>query len=317
MSVAVYEPLALNLSLPWHDDKAQEDKFKRYVKWAVVAFTLFILVVQFLPTFDLSSSEENQIVKTTVILEPREVPKIEETPVPIPEKPKPIAQPKPKPKKPAVAKTKSKPKPVPKAKKESVVSSQGLDKLSSSLSALTSGLDIQKLRQKNVTNSDLGKVAKTSRSTLGKEQVTQRSGGVVIDDSVMNTDMSVLSDHESSDVKGLDFSVGIASTVDSHGSLRQGVRDMESIRRTFESAKSRVFSIYYRALSDASDLAGEFVFELIIEPDGKVSDLKIVSSELGAPELEAKILAQIKRVNFGVADVVASAVKYKFVFVPG
>lgn len=309
-----HQPLALDLTLPWHEDEKQNEKFKRYSKYALILFTLFLIVVQFLPVFNLGMDDEQDIVKTTVILEPREVPKVIE-PEPEPPKPKPQKA-KPEVKKAEVAKTTSKPKTSPKAEKKNVVSSQGLDRMTADLAALTKGLDMQKLRKKNVSDSTLGQVASVSVERLGKDQVTQRSGGVVVDDAMMRTDMSILADHESSNVDALEFSVGVPSTVDSYGNLGLGTRDMESIRRTLESAKSRVYSMYQRALEQNPDLAGKFKFQLIIDPSGRVSQVKMVSSELGLSDLEAEILAQIQRVNFGAQDVVQTEVNYTFMFLP-
>jgi len=315
MSTNVYQPLALELTLPWHEDEKQQEKFNRYTKYALILFTLFLIVVQFLPVFELTGIEEEQVVKTTVLLEPREVPKVIE-PEPIPEPPKAKPKPKPAPKKAVVAKTTKKPKTSPKAEKKNVVSSQGLDTLTSDLASLTQGLDLRKLRKKNVSDSTLGNVASSATERLGKNQVTQRSGGVVVDESLMRTDMSVLADHESSDVEALEFSVGVPSNVDSYGNLGLGTRDMESIRRTLESAKSRVYSMYQRALERNPDLAGKFKFQLVIDPSGSVSNIKIVSSELGLSDLEADILSQIQRVNFGAQDVVQTEVNYTFMFLP-
>ena len=313
MSATRSDPLALELALPWTIDEEREKKFNRAVIRAILFVIIFLILMQFLPVFDLSYDNEPEIVKTTLILEPREV--IQEVE---PEKPKPII-PKPRPDTP-IAKTKSKEKPAaPKVEeKPSVVTSQGLDELSTQLASLTSAIDTQKLRKKNVSDSDRGKVASANTEKLGLDNVTRRSSGVEIDEDIMRSNVSALSAHQATEVEGLDFSVAaVVGESEEYGSLKQGTRDMESIRRTLESTKSRVYSIYQQALAQNPDLAGKFTFKLIILPDGAVTELKLVSSELAAKDLEQKILEQIRRVNFGAADVIATAVQYKFVFLPG
>lgn len=312
------EPLALSLELPWYEDLEQEEKLKRTLKRALLFALLFMLVTQFLPVFDLEFENDEEIVKTVVMLKPRKEPKvIEPPPVAVAPKPKPIKE-KPKPKAKKIAKTKTPKKTVPKVEKKSVVVTQGLQDLSSQLSALTSSVDLNKVRTKNVTDSKLGSSAANRRETLGKDQVTRRSGGLEIGDEIMKTDLTVLAAHQSTEVEGLDLGAGGAlGTSDAYGSVEQGSRDIESIRRKFESAKSRIYAVYQRALSDNSGLAGRFIFELVIEPSGSISALKLVSSELGDQTLDQRILEQIRRINFGTADVISTSVIYKFDFLPG
>ena len=45
------------------------------------------------------------------------------------------------------------------------------------------------------------------------------------------------------------------------------------------------------------------MLELKIAPSGQVIDLRIISSELKAPELERKLLARIRQFDFGAKDV--------------
>src|SRR5690606_30491807 len=95
-----------------------------------------------------------------------------------------------------------------------------------------------------------------------------------------------------------------------------GRRDMENIRRTFEAAKSSVYSLYLQALHEHPELAGKFIFRLVIEPDGSISELQLVSSELGLRRLETTILERIRTINFGAKDVSPTAVEYAFSFLP-
>lgn len=315
--VTLMEPLAFELQLPWVIDETQERRFYRLLKQAALAVVVFFVIVQFLPVFTLDTDQPD-IVKTTLILEPKEEPKPPEIKPEVPKPPKPKPQVKPKvPVKKVVKAVKKKPSAtVKKKEKVSVVTSQGLDQLSSQLAALTGSVDTKKLRKKNTTNSERGRVAQASEEYLSKDQVTQLSGGVVVDDQVMRADVAQLSAHKMAEVEGLDLSGDISATSENYGELRQGLRDMESIRRALEAARGRVYAIYQRKLTENPDLAGKFMFSLIIEPNGTVSRLSLVDSELGIKTLEEEILHQIRQVNFGEDDVVATTVKYTFVFLP-
>jgi protein TonB len=102
-----------------------------------------------------------------------------------------------------------------------------------------------------------------------------------------------------------------------HGSSVAGGRDMESIRRVFEQHKGAIYAIYNRALRRDPEIQGKYVFHIVIEPDGRISAIKLISSELGDGALEQKLLARIRIIDFGAEDVAATPVNYKFDFLPG
>lgn len=100
------------------------------------------------------------------------------------------------------------------------------------------------------------------------------------------------------------------------GSDSGGGRSDEAIRRVMDQQKGGIFAIYNRALRQDSTLQGKFVFEMVIEPSGDVSDVKLVSSELRDSELVNKILARIRLINFGEANVLRTRVNYSLDFLP-
>ncbi len=100
------------------------------------------------------------------------------------------------------------------------------------------------------------------------------------------------------------------------GSSVGGGRSDESIRRVMDQQKGAIFAVYNRALRQDPTLQGKFVFEMVIEPSGDVSDVKVVSSELSDSELVSKILARIRLINFGTADVLRTRVNYSLDFLP-
>lgn len=100
------------------------------------------------------------------------------------------------------------------------------------------------------------------------------------------------------------------------GSDVGGGRSDESIRRVMDQQKGAIFAVYNRALRQDPTLQGKFVFEMVIEPSGEVSAVKVISSELSDSDLVAKILARIRLINFGSADVLRTRVNYSLDFLP-
>lgn len=82
-------------------------------------------------------------------------------------------------------------------------------------------------------------------------------------------------------------------------------RTEEEVRRVMERNNGALQAIYQRALRSNPTLKGAIVLRLVIAPDGSVTSVDLVSSELGDPETEKKLLARIKAVNFGAIEGVA------------
>lgn len=305
---------AFDLVLPWEEDAAQEEKFKRLLKRALALFLLLLLILSFMPQIETVYEEpEDAVVKTKIILEPKvvEVPRVEEKPKVVErEKPKPKELPRPKAEAPAVAAT-------PEETKEDFVAAQGLEGLSSQLGSLRSSLDLTRLQNKNVSTSNAGQVEHSAKQVLGKDAQTRVGTGIEVDDADMRAEAVALAEHNSLVVEGvLPGGAPGGSSRAAYGSYKAGLRDMESIRRTLEHTKSRVYAMYQKALQENPDLAGKFTFKLVIEPSGEVSQLVLISSELGLEQLEQNILEKIRQVNFGAKEVAATSVEYKFVFLP-
>lgn len=307
---------AFDLVLPWEEDAAQEEKFRRLLKRILILFLLFLLIMWFMPPIEKVYEPEDEMVKTKIVLEPKvvEVPKVEEEkPKVIPrEQPKPKELPRPKADVPTVATQ-----PEPEETKEDFVAAQGLEGLSSQLGSLRSSLDMTRLQNKNVSTSSAGQVEHSAKQVLGKDAVTRVGTGVDVNDADMRAEAVALAEHSSLVVEGvLPGGQAGGSSRAAYGSYKAGLRDMESIRRTLENTKSRVYSMYQKALQENPELAGKFTFKLVIEPSGEVSQLVLISSELGLEQLEQKILEKIREVNFGAKEVAATSVEYKFVFLP-
>ncbi len=301
MSATCY-PLSAELVLPWSSGRDQEKKFKETLKKILVPVLLLLLIMPWLPVFEKEFVEpETKLVKTKVFLKPPVVDK--------------SRQPKPKPKPAKTVKAKKKALAKSPSKSKTKAPTQGIAALSKQLSALRASVDTSRFQNKNVVVSTSGKVANSRRQLLGSDSANRTSGGIKLSDSPAKS--TSLAGHQSTAVDSPIQIVGIpGGSSNGYSSSVEGQRDMESIRRVFEQYKGSVFALYTQSLRAHPDLQGKFMFELVIEPDGSISALKLIASDLGFNQLERNILTKIKAIRFGEKDVIATAVQYKFVFLP-
>ncbi|MDB5971750.1 MAG: hypothetical protein JWQ90_4200 [Hydrocarboniphaga sp.] len=89
------------------------------------------------------------------------------------------------------------------------------------------------------------------------------------------------------------------------GDKQIAARTLSEIQETFDRSKAAFYAIYQRELRDKPDVRGKIVISLTIAPNGSVSACQMVSSELGDPELEEKILQRVRLLNFGAKNVPA------------
>ncbi len=105
------------------------------------------------------------------------------------------------------------------------------------------------------------------------------------------------------------------------GTLQRGgsgkaSRSIEEIKLVFERNKGAIYAVYNRALREDPSLQGKVVVSLTIAPSGSIVDVRLVSSELRAAELESKLLARIRQFDFGPKDVDQMIVTWPVDFLP-
>ncbi|HEY2978864.1 MAG TPA: AgmX/PglI C-terminal domain-containing protein [Burkholderiaceae bacterium] len=116
-------------------------------------------------------------------------------------------------------------------------------------------------------------------------------------------------------VKGDGSGAGRGGTLHKGGTGKAS-RSIEEIKLVFERNKGAIYALYNRALREDPSLQGKVVVELKIAPSGEVVDVKVLSSELKASELERKLLARIKQFDFGNKDVDVMVVSWPVDFLP-
>jgi protein TonB len=93
-------------------------------------------------------------------------------------------------------------------------------------------------------------------------------------------------------------------------------RREEDITLIFDRNKGKLYSVYNRALRKNPGLKGKIILQLIIAPNGKVIEIKVLSSDLDDPKLESGLLSRIRLFNFGAKDVEQVTVTYPIEFLP-
>lgn len=100
------------------------------------------------------------------------------------------------------------------------------------------------------------------------------------------------------------------------GDTRNAGRSLEEIQLVMDRNKGGLYAIYNRALRSNPALQGKLVLKLTIAPSGAVTNCEIVSSELNDDDLERRVVARVKLINFGAKDVPSITINYPIFFAP-
>ena len=94
-------------------------------------------------------------------------------------------------------------------------------------------------------------------------------------------------------------------------------RTDEEIQIIFDRYKATLYRIYNKELRKDPTLRGKLLLRLTIEPGGELSLCEVESTDLGSADLVAKIVARVKRFNFGPKeDVPKVTILYPIDFLP-
>jgi outer membrane biosynthesis protein TonB len=234
-------------------------------------------------------------------------------PIP-PPPPKEVEEVKPEVEKPLVTeevKPKAEPK-VADAKEKAAMS--GLLAFKDAFADMREAVDVSKLQDTAAIQRGAGEAASIDRSLLTSKHST-RSAGVNVAALSRETGGVALSGRETTKVDAPENATG-------NGGVRKRVvadarsRSIEEIRRVFDSNKGAIFAIYNRTLRSNPALQGEVVLELVIDPQGRVVDCKVVASEISDQTMIDKIVNRIRLFNFGGRDVRTTTIRYPVHFLP-
>jgi TonB family protein len=307
---AILEP-----NLPW----VESDEDRNFRRLTIALLIIFMVAGLVLNSLTLPELTQKRLVDVSprlarLILEKQKLkpppPKIVK---PKAEEKKDQAE-KPKPKK------KDKPKEVKKEQKNAreVAQQSGLIALSDELADLRESFDLDNMTELPQQTSGKQAVKIAAASDVLSSQANQSSGGITTNTLTREIKTSELATRKTTSVSS---SIKTTSTAKASGSgsSKSGPtasRSAEEIERVFQKNKGAIFTIYNRALRKNPSLAGKVVVELIIDPDGRVIKVTIVSSELGDEKLERKLQLKIKKFKFSRADVPQVTVSYPIDFLP-
>ncbi len=302
-------PYYREYELPWSSAEGQEQKFRRLL--AIVFAVLFFLGVvwPFLPTpaVDPNAVEEIPPRIAKLLLEqkpPPPPPKVKE-PEPVPEPIKdPIKEPEPEK---VVEKQPEPPKPEPEPIDTQKVAREqaqaALLPFTEDLAALADSNVLEKLADERPLTASVGQAARNERSMITSKAGTA-SSGINTTSMSRNTGGSGLASRTTSQVESPVAAVGqSAGGARRTGESGKASRSREEIELVFDKNKGAIFALYNRALRADPTLEGKLVLRLTIAPSGEVTFCEVISSELGDPDLEQKLVQRVRMFRFEARDV--------------
>lgn len=312
-----------NLELPWSSSQQEDKRFWRVLGALCVPLLILSIAIPFIPLPEPKREELEQLPPqlARVVLEKKELPKPPPPPPPEEKKPeekKPEPKPeekKPEPKPPEPKKPE--PEPVKLQKAIEQAKQSGVLQFADDLADMRDALDVSDVKtpSANITRATAD-AAQVERNFISSG-AQAKSGGVNTSALSRDTGGVALSGRETTVVESKLEEVSAAAADNRQQQTREkAFRGDQSIRQKMEEAKGRIFGIYNRALRENPTLQGKVVFKLVIEPNGAVSSAQVVSSELNDADLERKLLAAVRGINFGTSDVLQTTLNYSFDFLP-
>jgi TonB family protein len=299
-------PYYREYELPWEGDPEATARFRKILRVLLIILLIFGILFPLLPRPARPTTEDVPQRLARVM--------IEEQPKP-PPPPPPKVEEKPKIEQPKVAAIT--PPPVDQRQKAHEKAQKQLNQVKDELADLREVMDLKPLETKNLSGT-VGADAHAERSLI-TSKVGAGSGGITSANSSRGFGSGAGS---LTGVTATAVTSGIA-----HGSVNnrtptagggggRPARPAEEIALTFDKNKGRLYSLYARAQRDNAELHGKLVLEFTIAPSGEVTMCRVVSSELNDAELEKKIIALVRLMQFGAEDVDAITVTKPIDFFP-
>jgi protein TonB len=321
--------LSLNLELPWSSSIDDDKRFNKILLISFVVLLLSSIVVTIINVPEMARTEKEKLPPqlARVVLEKQELPppKPVEPPKPEEKPPEPIPEEKPVEKPPEVKPVEKPKEPIkapPKATLEKAreqAENSGVMQFKDDLAEMREMMQTSAVETAatTVTNST-GEAAQVDRAMI-TSGAKVASGGINTAALSRDTGGVALSGRETTKVKS-----GLAEGTKKSGQATAGnsngtggaARSEEEIRKIMEQHKGAIYSIYNRALRQNAALEGKMVVKIVIDPNGKIVEASLVSSELGDKDLETKILQRIKLISFPASNVARTTLNQTFDFLP-
>jgi TonB family protein len=299
--------------LPWTPSVEEERRFRRIFGAALGLFIGFAIVIPLLPDRPRTAATAPAVPERIVefILEqpkPKPKPVVVPPPPPVvqPQLERPVERPVP------VPVVQAEPKPDPRKK----AAASGLLAMSDQLAELRD-LDVKTNVPAKSLNAGAGERTRVDRSLL-TAKVGSGSGGIAVGEASkgFGGGSTGLKGNATARVSSTTVAAGAAAEAQRSGSSAKAARTREEIELVFDKNKSAIYALYSRALRENPALQGKVVLEVTIAPSGEVTDCKVISSELGDPDLERKLVARVKMFRFEDRDVAVMTTTKPIEFFP-
>ena len=311
-------------NLPWSDNE-NDRKVVGYIFISLIVCTILYTIVQFLPLQEVKQKNLEEVAPrlAKLIIEKQKIPpppppipqaKKKETPKPEPKKAE-KSKPKPEPKKTEPRKAET-----PKPNRSEVARQQAQSHITQIQDALADlrDPDVGSLLKRNRPVQSAGKAAKNSDNTTAviAARAGKSSGGINTSGLSRATGGSHLQGRQTTAVTSSIGSGSGGARGTRSGGTGAPSRPYEEIELVFQKNKGSIFSLYSRALRRDPTLQGKVVLELTIAPSGKVTNVRIISSDIKNPELLAQLKNRVKLFRFQTKNVDTLIVKYPIDFLP-
>lgn len=306
MAALTYE----NLALQWSPEAKTDHFFNIIFAITMVAFIATGLAITLVHIPEEKREQPVVIpdnVKASLIetARPTPIPTPIPTPVPLPEH-KPRQEEKPL--------TKEQ-----KKAREDAFKKSGLQNLQKQLSDLMNTSSVDSAVKQKVTKSNASTQVASVNTNILTANAGTGSGGVNESRYVANVGQTKLEGGQgaATALSSKAMSTGAkATTSGAKGKSHGNARTEEDITYVIDQHKSLLQSIYQRARRSNPGLKGKIVFEITIDPSGKVTRIIKKSSELRDASLEESIMARIRSFDFGVRPGGSLTVTVPVDFVP-
>jgi TonB family protein len=172
---------------------------------------------------------------------------------------------------------------------------------------------VDQLRGANRLSTSGSQATQTQRSMI-TSKVGSSSSGINTAGLSSDAGSTALATRTATEVKSA--IAGVQPNGEKKPGSRNSSRSIEEIQIVFDRNKSSIYSLYNRALRNNPTLQGKLVLSLTIAPSGKVTAIKMVSSELSDSALENKLIQRIKLFDFGARPVESVTITYPIDFLP-
>jgi len=297
-------PFYREYDLPWTSSGGQERKFQRLLGQIFLAVAILGLVWPFIPTPEPDPYEVEEIPPriAQLLLEERPLPPPPPPPEPEIEEPEPED---PEPEQVVENEPEPEPEPIPEPEPEIDQAEVAREQAQAALMPFAEDLAdlvdqelLDKVADDRELSASVGEAERNERSMI-TSKVGTASSGINTASMSRNTGGTGIAGRTTtqvdSPVAGIAANAGGARRTGTSG---RASRSREEIELVFDKNKGAIFALYNRALRSDPSLEGKLVLRLTIAPNGQVTACEIVSSELGNPDLEQKLVQRVKLFRF-------------------